>query len=299
MFDLGTQIVVLASNKRKNTGFRRGSIGFASTCLRSNTFYKYGFVATINEIFFSRYGFELKDRVEKKTIISIFPIIKSPMEDTETQILSLIKRINSPKSTIIWNDINDYFGMSQTTPVALAIPLNYKRTNLADCSNNEFKAWVNSVFLNSNFVSWLNGLMVTNHFVNSNMLNINCKSIRIIHQMVVDREYRHSKLISICKNNDTKKSITVVIKALLVMFGRTEKNNLINYLIAVMHNTDINDKKLLFRSILNNIVVSLYSPSVFEALKNNFKKINHTEALNVINTIEATKHSVITLHSSL
>jgi len=299
MFDLGMQIVVLASNKRKNTGFRKGSVGFASTCLKSNTFGQYGFVATVNEIFFSRYGFELKDRVEKKIIVSIFPMIKPDQGDIETQVMSLIKRINSPKSYHIWDNIRNYFGLTKNVPVAFAVPLNYKRINLVNCSDNEFKAWINSIFRNSNFISWLNGLMATNHFVNSNMLNSNRESVRTIHQMVVDQDYKHTKLINICKNNTTKKSIIAVIKTLLAMAGRNEKTNLINYLNAVIYDTNITDKKKLFRSISDNTAICLYFPLVFEALKNKLTASNNTEALNIINTIETTKHSIMMLSSSL
>lgn len=77
MFNTGTRVIVLDSSFSGKTGPKKGSIGYALRLNPSgygNYFdSKRSWFATLNRVFFVRYGFEEKRRNESKFFINLFP----------------------------------------------------------------------------------------------------------------------------------------------------------------------------------------------------------------------------------
>ena len=148
MFRTGSKIVIVASSKSKGLGPKRGSEGYIGNKLAENIFVEYGFVATIFDVFFTRYGFEKGTRNERKRLLFVYPISKGSSEPVETQIKSMIKRVQSPKSKSMWEEVRHEMSKHSVSPfepnvtvsntqIALAVPTLTSTTDLSKVNETE------------------------------------------------------------------------------------------------------------------------------------------------------------------
>lgn len=137
MFEPGQRVVVIASSLKKNQiGPRKGSIGYMCGFAETNNF-STGITGetvftSLQNVVFTKYGFEKKSRCEAKSIITILPTFT-----TEKRYEDLVKNINQ-KNIIL--RLQEFIYKHESFPVCLVAP--YRIANLED--DNEFNCWLES-----------------------------------------------------------------------------------------------------------------------------------------------------------
>jgi hypothetical protein len=95
MFINGQKVIVINSTVKKgNIGPRKGSIGYVSDC-KKNYFYN-GMIITPVDIIFNRYGFEKRERIERRLVYVVLP----PILWNDVKNFSPTKAIRSTLHTI-------------------------------------------------------------------------------------------------------------------------------------------------------------------------------------------------------
>jgi hypothetical protein len=300
MFDLGTKIVILASTRKKGVGPRKGSVGYASACQNRGIFDQYALVTTLNEVFFFRYGFETQERVEKKAIISVFPIIKPDQGDIHSQVRSLIKRIHSPKSSQVWDEVRAYYDVVPRVPITLVAPLNCCRTDVSKASTKEFYSWLESLLLGSNLLSFLNDAVSSRHVTNTKMSTINMDSLEMIRNMIMDKGYKQSRMADFSHSAKAKKETVEFLQPLLAFAGRYETSKTASsYESYLTNNLPRISGKFPPNVLLDHLINYLYSPSIFAAFKRTLTNVENTGALRVMEDVEYAKAEIMVLSSQL
>jgi len=293
MFDLGTKIVILASTRKKGVGPRKGSVGYASALQNRGTFDHFALAATLNEVFFFRYGFETQQRLEKKAIISVFPIIKPEQGDIHSQVRSVVKRIHSPKSSKVWDEIRAYFDVVPRVPITLAAPLSCCRTNMSEASKKEFYAWMESLLLSSNLGS--------HHIANAKMPSLSMDTLEMIRNMIMDRGYKQSRMEDFTSSDKYKKQTLEFMRPLLAFAGRYEFINTAQSYESYLANNIPVTKGMKFppNILMEHLVNYIYSPAMFASFKRTLANVGNVGAVRVMEGVEYTKAEIMVLSSQL
>ena len=300
MFDLGTKIVILASTRKKGVGPRKGSLGYASSCQNRGTFDQYGLAATLNEVFFFRYGFETQERVEKKAIISIFPIIKPDQGDIHDQVRSLVKRVYSPKSSQVWDEIRAYFDVVPRVPITVAAPLNCHRTDLSKVGTKEFYAWLESLFLGTPLLSFLNDAVNSQHVTNSETIGLGLSDLEMFRTMAMDRGFKQARMKEMASDEFTRKHTVELLRPLIAFAGRWETKNTINgYESYLANSLPMTSGKFPPNLLLDHLSTYIYTPAIVAAFRRTLASVGHKQALRVMEDIEYTKAEIMVLSSQL
>ncbi len=232
MFDPGTKIILIESSLHKTVGPRKGSIGYISNCYNTRTlqlmtekFNSISVVASICEVMFIRFGFEERGRIERKTIISVIPILKREnqkkiKEEEATGVVECIANfrdmLNSPKSGYLWESIRDNFEVASSLPIVLATPVSYDPTDLATCDNIEFRAWITAHLTSSSMRRFVSKSLQSSHFTKYNDPEL--RSIQVwsdLDRMTGDRTQRGEYIRIWTENVDTKRKAITFIRKLL------------------------------------------------------------------------------------
>lgn len=224
MFNSGTKIIVLSSSKKKGLGPRKGSLGFVSSCEGKSVFDKYDVIATFNRVVFTRYGFEARKRTEFKNIISVFPLIRAKKGDIESQVFSLIKRINSPKSEHVWEEIRSSFNLGRNEPIVLACPLDCQPSNILDYDLPDFKAWVSSTLSNNSFKNQLNKFRSGPRYIDPKSKLFTIPWLDKLYNMTNDKLYRDKWLFKIVKDKEAKKTLISTIQSIKIVIKLSYNN---------------------------------------------------------------------------
>jgi hypothetical protein len=165
MFNFGTKIVILASTRRKKeAGPRKGSLGYAASCLASNVIEDLDLIASVNDVYFIRYGFEDGRRLEKKTIISLFPISAANDKAVKKKIEEIITLINSQNDSTILNNIRGCLNASVSTPIVIGSPAYGCITDLTKVDEMEFTAWFEGHLSSVELTGFISECLCTSHY---------------------------------------------------------------------------------------------------------------------------------------
>jgi hypothetical protein len=161
MFDVGQKLIILASSiKNGTTGPRKGSIGFScgttggNTFVISDVFPNTHFIINVNNMIFSRFGFEKKNRAESKNIIAVLPIfIDKQGLVANTNINNVIKNIESP--AFIMEKLKPMLSMYVQKPTSYPICVLAPYMDILYLED-EFVPWFLSFRASSTFRAYIN-----------------------------------------------------------------------------------------------------------------------------------------------
>ena len=212
MFEPGTKVILVESSLHKTVGPRKGSIGYVSNSLHTRIipiiteeFASFNVVASLCEIIFIRFGFEERGRAERKTVISLFPVIKNGRMldknnknekekinfDVKEQVEDFCRMIASPKEAYLWEKARDAYDVSNNVPIVLATPISYDTTNLKTCDELEFKTWVTSHLISVPFIKIVSKTIQSLHFTKYNDGALGDSDMwDYLHRLTNDREFR-------------------------------------------------------------------------------------------------------------
>ena len=301
MFDPGTKIILVESSLHKTVGPRKGSIGYISNCYDTRTFnlIKEGFdyvsvIASLCEVLFIRFGFEERGRMERKTIIALFPIFKSggvkKAKNKENELnpiksmANLCQLITSQKDSYLWENIKANYETSPSIPVVVASPLNYDNTDLTMCDDIEFKAWILSYMTNTIMSKLVRGTRQSGHFSKSNDNELSSKGTWDELQLFIDdRSYRGDCVNRWASSAEARaKSISLIRKIMAVQSRSFMKKAMED--INNIHNIDMHDY---VTTIYNTICPYMYNKLVMSLFAKLCYNFNVPEISATIGEIEA------------
>jgi hypothetical protein len=190
----------------------------------------YGFIASVFDTFFSRYGFEKKFRNEKRKMIFVFPIANKSLGDEEAQIKSLIKRIHSPKSASVWNEVRKEFNTNHlASQIAIAVPAVNTITNLNNVEDDEFHAWFDSIFSSLEFGHFVYNLTKTGyHTTSEDSIISDTYIVRSFKNILsADRQKKRLFLANVFENfdPDKRRQTFVEMVSMFMAFKNGQKDN--------------------------------------------------------------------------
>jgi hypothetical protein len=224
MFEVGTKIRLLASSCERTTGPRRGSTGYVSSILGSVVLEQLSLCASLTEVVFFRYGFETKERVEKKSVVLVFPIIsKEGKGDVHQQVKAISDKVLGRGGNEWKEPLMSYFDCSNSTTMALAAPVQISVCSLADCSKSEFAAWVDSLLNSQELTMFLHEASAHRHYTNSNFPGLNRTSTwDTLRHMSLDRSYKLARVDNWLKDSTTRETSIRALRAVTIMSGARE-----------------------------------------------------------------------------
>ena len=241
MFEPGTKVILAESSLHKTIGPRKGSIGYVSNCsfTRAITTITEGFgsfnvVASLCEIVFIRFGFEEHGRMERKSVISVFPIIKNGRllnsdnkkeinSEIPKQIKDLCRMISTQRDFHLWENVRDVCEVSSNVPVALVIPLNYDITDLTTCNDLEFKAWITSYLNSISLIKFINNTGQSLHYTNYNDVELNkSETWDYLYRLVNDREFRADCIRQYSGGIEEKKKGILLMRRIISALSRAK-----------------------------------------------------------------------------
>jgi hypothetical protein len=212
MFEPGTKVILVESSLHKTIGPRKGSIGYISNCSFTRAiptitegFGSFSVIASLCEIIFIRFGFEEHGRIERKHVISVFPLLKNgklfnrdnkkePNTDCsiEKHVKDLCNMISSQKDSYLWENVRDTCEVSSSVPVVLIAPLSYDTTDLTTCKDVEFRAWVTSYLNNVSVSKFVDSTKQSRHYTNYNDTDLSKpKTWEHLYLLTSDKDYRY------------------------------------------------------------------------------------------------------------
>lgn len=227
MFRTGSKIVIVASSKKKGIGPKRGSEGYIGRRYilpAQLVFIKYGIVASVFDVFFSRYGFEKKTRCEAKKMILVFPIINNNIGDTKAQVKSLVKRICSPKSNDMWNNIRHALSCGSQTQIAVGVPSLNTITDLHKVSILEFTAWVESIVSDAGLLHFISSITTDRrHLSSSDQILGSLSRVNELKSLFFDRSFKWKILAAVEESDQTRRSLIESL-TMFLSFKRGDRN---------------------------------------------------------------------------
>ena len=159
MFDIGTQVVVLASSTKKGLGPKKGSTGYISSQRKSafadriNPHSHLSFLSMPTIVGFSKYGFEEKRRCEFRMVMNILPAFTGGPKkiDKAREVKNIIGLFQSDEfeKNFRWEKwALSSHNMHKPKLVVLAPVRNLKAENMLN-QPMEARAWMESFLRNS------------------------------------------------------------------------------------------------------------------------------------------------------
>jgi len=228
MFRTGSKIIIVASSKKKGIGPKRGSEGYIGRrhiTPAQLVFINYGIAASVFDVFFSRYGFEKKTRCEAKKMILVFPIINNNIGDTKAQVKSLVKRICSPKSNDMWNNVRHKLSCGSQTQIAIGVPSLNTITDLNKVSILEFTAWVESIVSDAGLLHFISSVVTDRrHLSSSDQILGSLSRVNELKSLFFDRSFKWKILAAVEESDQTRRSLIESL-TMFLSFKRGDRNS--------------------------------------------------------------------------
>jgi hypothetical protein len=244
MFDPGTKVILVESSLHKSVGPRRGSIGYVSNCRHirvvpviTEGFGSFSVAASLCEILFIRFGFEERGRIERKTVISVFPMMrngsllnkeikkeanKEDNPDIAKHMKDFCHMISSQKDSYLWENVKGICDVSPNIPIVLAAPLSYDTTDLTVCSELEFKAWLASHLTNISISEFIGRTMQSGHYTKYNDKELNkSETWNNLYRLTGDREFRGDFIKLQTRGIEERKECVFLIRKMVAALSHT------------------------------------------------------------------------------
>ncbi len=223
MFDSGTKMVVLASSHRGSLGVKKGSLAFFCQDVgNGNVLYdednKVFFAAA--ELVFYRYGFEKKDRCERKQVLVLLPKISANYGDTYGQVAKLSRRIQSGRAEM-WNKCRSAIGVSAKVPAVMLAPVGLEKDDLVTCNIYQRMAWMEAIMSEQEMSRWIMEALQEQHISNSKHPEMNMDITFMLRDIAGDRHQREATCMTTGSEDGIRRMVEAIQLAKIIRI----KNN--------------------------------------------------------------------------
>jgi hypothetical protein len=296
MFSVGTKIRLVASSCDKQTGPKRGSMGYvASYSDGSYVDESRGMVIGVGSVMFFRYGFEQRTRLEQKEVAFVFPIVNRNKGDFHPQVTRIKDLINGRGNSDIIDQLRSTVTMKSQMPVVLAAPVTANDQSLLDCPDNEFKAWVSSHLVSGSFGMYIHGALMSMHFTQANHEQLANKTTwESFRNMAMDRDYR---LMALDEWVNRRNEVIGIFQMIIAMAGRKENKNLVdNHTQHII----MRSGKMGTQDLYNTLALSLLNKPIMDNIRD---ILGHSKGLagviSVIEDIETVRGELLVLSARM
>lgn len=282
MFCLGEKVKLIASSCHKKTGPRKNSIGYI-TVFDTSLFISdlCGIVAVAADIRFLRYGNEKDCRFETKRVGLVFPILQQP--DTTKKLQKFLHSIDKNAESL--KKIRIATGVSEDTPIIMAIPDYTPEINFEICSNQEFSCWFESCIMAPQMNSFVNEALLSQHFFQNKNHEILMQKLLSIRNMALDKNARQNVLKTIYGNKIQRKIWINVLRIITITIKLIEQKKVINRVYSKLDHMNTNSAYFVLSPYLFYFT--------FYIFKNMYVK--NKKFSRAIAEIEATKTAILAL----
>jgi hypothetical protein len=259
MFDVGTKIILIDSSHQKTTGPRKGSIGYIVNCSDFSVNDAIHAVTTICDVYFIRYGFEKHTRIERRSIISIIPILThNPKETAYDQIKAMCSKLNSEELMKLARAKYDHL---LNAVITMACPLTQAGADLITCEPNEFKAWILSHLENNAFENFIHNCFQSKHYTKyiDNGIGSSETWNTIIETFMLDKHGRNAFMDSILESDDARKRFINIFRMIAISCSNNRTRNKIGLGdFSPIRQDRLTLYRLICSSIFNKSMLRLY-----------------------------------------
>lgn len=272
MFESKSRIMVVGSSiSKKNTGPRKGSIGYFVGANSSFSMSHPNRVCVCDaEVVFARFGYDTAYRAERKKVLMAFPSsVIEPGKPSKGKVKALIELLSSGKIDAELRAVNPYF--SANTPIIVAVPC---YPDFVEIYKNERQAWAEAM-LDNGLGFYVNKMLGSGHFTNSTMASISDSHfLGSLIGICTDRECKNDFIKNkVLKTTEEEfKSVVGVLKAINLVQSRQT----VNYWAEVFRQQLLQNKhshKSSSDPILNESNFIVFHPYVLSTLKEAIKDL--------------------------
>lgn len=252
MFNTGTRIIALASSLSAKTGPKRGSVGYVrdldikdnigNIINKNGMFFDESrmWFLKLHLIYFVRYGFEKKSRIESKFFINLVPYLsdheakvlalaetslgESSMEQVVDQKIKAVENFDPDRSPFIdelrYRITNMYGKVDVYTGMITPMPT---RKGLDTCDIINFEAWLRSM-LDDEGLTHINDVMLNKYEMLRNA--VSADMLDVIGKMRADRHYREDFTAKVSKSPFLRDMLVTSLRKMVAIGERPDRNRM-------------------------------------------------------------------------
>jgi hypothetical protein len=285
MFDIGTKVVTLTSSVRKSAGPRRGSLGYVIASANDGAYVsEEGMSFNINEVIFTRYGFEKnKDRREKRVFFNVFPVIEGVKADVPTMLKQTIRNLHKEKfEKDIWKRRLNDWGLKPNTPIGILVPVCDNKTDLRTCKNSEFIAWLDSHLMTPGF---RNILIET---LKNNKTNVPGGWVNMLTEIAHEKNKKDEMIPKLVSDIGNRMETIKYIRSILAIgFGNNLRLENVHFSSIVGRATYKGSIK--YNEVYRAFIDGLYSPAKCKPRQAALRNLKLSKVNALIDNLERTK----------
>lgn len=239
MFIPGTRVMVVSSSitkkKKDIIGPRFGSIGYTSCCLNAVRIREFEAIVCPMDIFFVRYGFEKKPRIERKVVLGVFPAKSVRQHKDLSKFIPEFMDKNKNFQRQACLDINaaaDREVITENTTVVLLAKCP-SFIDLLSCNDAEFEGWFNSVLCDKGLLFFLSNIIsgIKTIRINDALSNVDLTSLW---STMYEKTIR-TKLIETIKGDRNSRSLWISrVRVLFSIYQRrVSLQNQLNFISSI------------------------------------------------------------------
>lgn len=261
MFDLNEKCILVASSYHKQTGPRKGSVGYVTSVYNSLKILNHNSLACMTaNVRFIRYGNEKKTRSESKYVVLTFPILR---ENVRGRLEQFIHAINSNKHIEEWNRVRNILGrdyyVDNHTPVVLAIPIFTQEINFVSCSKHEFFSWFEGCLILPQMTHFISRALASNHFFKNDEYNgVTLHNLVTLQDMMVDRDFRQKHINDMCENSSYRNTWIKILRIVMIVIGYVNQITIIDKLDYITKHSLLRDSKDIYSTFIPYIFHRAY-----------------------------------------
>jgi hypothetical protein len=232
MFDYGTKIEVILSNCTKKTSPRVGSQGYTCNTLINEVVSDTRINTSILDIYFTRYGFEQKKRVEYKKVFALFPKTKigADTKSIVKGVENFIKNFyNKEFKDLLDEKYRFIFRKGDISKIPLVVIRPYRgidNENVLENDEKEFEAFCVSHLKSANFLKTFNRIKTKGYYRTLSKDNksacLNNETLILLSSIMYDK----NKLKGLLDNKEICRTVTKAIKNVDSIFKRKDLKNI-------------------------------------------------------------------------
>lgn len=228
MFSSGTYVRVIGSSVSSTVGPRVGSLGFFSEKIRKFNFYDNSitYYGEVCNIVFYRFGFDKHRRIERRTVLSVTPImcgvdkVKVVDDEEVNTFAKKISKIDQRLKDLVMSRANT----TSDLPIVLLSPARMKEVNIYNENYEAFVSFIESCLTEGIHNYLIVNAIITNKLSSCALFTNKQNNAKTITDMMSNKNFRRNMLMDLFTRPNTKEKedIVILVKSLMIIYNLFE-----------------------------------------------------------------------------